>query len=552
MSENLKEEIKKLLQSQPPILPNEEITKIVFNVLKLNQGLDKNQIITIIQNNLYQKSQEYLAKPQNLVLVLNQYINQNLKECEYPLALKELQKLITFIEKLDVPFPLTVANGLITNKTLESLISQVMQKNIELNSEIWNTLLISYCGVNDEEIATSQFDLNGINYYLKEISKIPILSIEEEQELGKEIQNGNKEAEAKLVKHNLRFVVYIAKKYLHLGLELEDLISFGNLGLMKSATMFDWQKGYKFSTYAGYWINRYIKIGLNETANNIRIPEDLNDLKNHYLHVKNQFELENGRKPSLEEMIEKTGYSKKIILKLDALATTISFNSKIKEEDETELVDLLIMKENLPEDLMIKNSLSAKIHELLYNTNLNEMERNVLLYRYGFYDGQVWTLESIAKKFAKTKERIRQVESRALKKLRMNPQTKNLLIFAQNPTKSEINLQNYIEYYGQTKSSHKKEYSKNTSLYDLLKISPQELPKILEKLFPEEKELVIKRYGADFCTFNTVSWTKEDSFNFNSYVRKVLFTIKNNPYYERNHIPMWITQKRQKSLQLKK
>lgn len=555
MKENLNEKIKKFLKTQIIILPVEEINQIVLEVVKNNRQVKGEQVLTILKTSIDQKNQEYVADEKNLIAVLNRFIDENLQECLYPYAIKEVNKLINFVERLNVELSLQVADEINNNPKFFKLISQIMtHQNFEeeLTGEVWTILLTSYClannvGLDQNTADLSEASLYNLDAYMREIASFSVLTNEEEKQLGREILKGNKEAENKLIKHNLRLVVFIAKRNLNRGLDLTDLISFGNMGLMKAAHMYDSEKDNKFSTYAGWWINSYINLGLFSTANNIRIPNHVMEYKRRYLKVKNQIEAEYGREATVEEVMQKTGFSPKLIAELDALATTVSFNSKLSEESETELLDYLVDDENQIEQLMVQQSLAIKIRELLENTKLNEMERNVIFYRYGFFDNEVWTLEKIAKKYQKTRERIRQIEAKALKKIRMNPKIKNFLIFAQNYNQAETNLENYIAYYSQDKTYQpKKEIIKsNSTLFDFLNISPQELPKILAKLYPEEEELVIKRFGSDFCTLNTTNWSKEDARFFNSYVRKVLERIVKNSNYERKQIPKWIIQKRQ-------
>ena len=269
---------------------------------------------------------------------------------------------------------------------------------------------------------------NPVKIYLNEIKKYPLLSFEEEQKLGKEIKKGNKAAKKKLIESNLRLVTFVAKPYIGKSrLSYLDLIQEGNIGLVKAVDKFDYSRGYKFSTYATYWIRQSISRALVDQNKTIRIPAHMVEMSTKVNRAKAQFLQENGREPSEKELVQITGLSEKKVLEvLNMIKDPISLNTIIgNEEDETTLEELIPDTNQItPEKICLNNHLRKVLDELL--ETLDSREKEIIQLRFGLTVPSPYTLEEVGKKFNLTKERIRQIEQKALNKLR-NPIRSNKL-----------------------------------------------------------------------------------------------------------------------------
>lgn len=274
---------------------------------------------------------------------------------------------------------------------------------------------------------------DSIKTYLKEIGRIPLLTAEEEIELARKIAKGGKVGEIakkKLVQANLRLVVSIAKKYLSRGLSFLDLIQEGNLGLIRAAEKFDHEKGYKFSTYATWWIRQGITRSLADKSRTIRVPVHMVETINRYKKVTRQLSQELTRKPTDEELAAALDVSlKKLKEIVNANKTPVSLETPLGKEEDSRLGDFISDGDKARPDVNSTNKmLREHIEELL--VDLLPREAEVLKLRYGLEDGQTRTLEQVGKIFSITRERVRQIEFKAMKKLR-------------EPTKSE-KLEGYL------------------------------------------------------------------------------------------------------------
>ncbi|MBE5950468.1 MAG: RNA polymerase sigma factor RpoD [Lachnospiraceae bacterium] len=279
----------------------------------------------------------------------------------------------------------------------------------------------------EDEILLEAEDLNAlanvmsddpVKQYLKEIGDYPLLTLEEEIELAKRIETGDEDAKQLLAESNLRLVVSIAKRYVGRGLSFLDLIQEGNLGLIKAVEKFDHNKGYKFSTYATWWIRQAITRAIADQSRTIRIPVHMSEVINKTYRVSRTLMQELGREPSEQEIanvmnlpIEKV----REILKISA--DPISLDSPIGEEDDSHLGDFIKDDRIVgPEEAAAYSMLQEQIKKLL--ETLTEREQRVLTLRFGLQDGRSRTLEEVGKEFNVTRERIRQIEAKALRKLR--------------------------------------------------------------------------------------------------------------------------------------
>lgn len=265
-----------------------------------------------------------------------------------------------------------------------------------------------------------------VKVYLKEIGMVPLLSADEEIELAKRIQNGDEKAKKRLSEANLRLVVSIAKRYLGRGMHFLDLIQEGNLGLIKAVDKFDYSKGFKFSTYATWWIRQAITRAIADQARTIRIPVHMVETMNKVKRVSGQLLHSNGQEPTPEEVAEELSLPvEKIREIMRASKDPVSLETPIGEEDDSHLGDFI------PDDDALAPAEEAshvllKEHLLEVLDTLTPREKRVLQMRFGIDDGKPRTLEEVGKEFDVTRERIRQIEAKALRKLRHPSRSKRL------------------------------------------------------------------------------------------------------------------------------
>lgn len=289
---------------------------------------------------------------------------------------------------------------------------------------------------NDEE-----FDLNDLSVppsvkindpvrmYLKEIGRVDLLSADEEIELAKRIEQGDEEAKRRLAEANLRLVVSIAKRYVGRGMQFLDLIQEGNMGLIKAVEKFDYQKGYKFSTYATWWIRQAITRAIADQARTIRIPVHMVETINKLIRVQRSLLQDLGREPTPEEIAEEMDISPDKVREIIKIAQEpVSLETPIGEEDDSHLGDFIEDQDaTSPSDHAAYELLKEQLEDVL--DTLTDREENVLRLRFGLDDGRTRTLEEVGKVFGVTRERIRQIEAKALRKLRHPSRSKRLKDF---------------------------------------------------------------------------------------------------------------------------
>jgi len=265
-----------------------------------------------------------------------------------------------------------------------------------------------------------------VRMYLKEIGKVPLLSAEEEIELAKRMENGDQEAKKRLAEANLRLVVSIAKRYVGRGMLFLDLIQEGNLGLIKAVEKFDYRKGYKFSTYATWWIRQAITRAIADQARTIRIPVHMVETINKLIRVSRQLLQELGREPTPEEISEEMGMPVDRVREILKISQEpVSLETPIGEEEDSHLGDF-IQDDNVPvpAEAASFTLLREQLVEVL--GTLTDREQKVLRLRFGLDDGRARTLEEVGKEFNVTRERIRQIEAKALRKLRHPSRSRKL------------------------------------------------------------------------------------------------------------------------------
>ena len=265
-----------------------------------------------------------------------------------------------------------------------------------------------------------------VRMYFKEIGKVPLLTAEEERELAIRIEQGDEEAKKKLCESNLRLVVSIARRYLNRGLSFLDLIQEGNLGLIKAVEKFDYTKGYKFSTYATWWIRQAITRSIADQARTIRIPVHMVETINKLIRISRQLLQEYGREPTSEEIAKEMGISVEKVREIKKISQDpVSLETPIGEEEDSHPGDF-IPDEDIPSpvDAAAYSMLQKQLREVL--DTLSEREKKVLILRFGLDDGRPRTLEEVGREFNVTRERIRQIEAKALRKLRHPSRSKKL------------------------------------------------------------------------------------------------------------------------------
>ncbi len=270
---------------------------------------------------------------------------------------------------------------------------------------------------------------DNVRMYLKEIGRISLLSLEEEQALSKRVADGDEEAKKILAESNLRLVVSIAKRYVGRGLLFLDLIQEGNIGLMKAVEKFDYDKGYKFSTYATWWIRQAITRALADQARTIRVPVHMVETINKMVRIERQMTLELNREPTDGELAKKMGVTVDKIAEIRKISQDpVSLETPIGEEDDSHLGDFLADERTMsPEDYATYEILKDELRSVL--DTLTVREKEVLELRFGLFDGSSHTLEEVGKQFKVTRERIRQIEAKALRKLRHPSRAKKLRDF---------------------------------------------------------------------------------------------------------------------------
>lgn len=322
------------------------------------------------------------------------------------------------------------------SNNLDELYNALNENNIEIRSEdetdVDASLLTEDPELNIEHLANESKDMSvndNVRMYLKEIGKISLLSLDEEQELSKKIASGDEESKKTLAESNLRLVVSIAKRYVGRGLLFLDLIQEGNIGLMKAVDKFDYDKGYKFSTYATWWIRQAITRALADQARTIRVPVHMVETINKLARVERQMALDLNREPTDKELAKKMGLSIDKIVEIRRISQDpVSLETPIGEEDDSHLGDFLADERTMgPEEYTDYTMLKEELKSVL--ETLTKREEEVLELRFGLYDGTCHTLEEVGKKFGVTRERIRQIEAKALRKLRHPSRAKKLKDF---------------------------------------------------------------------------------------------------------------------------
>jgi RNA polymerase primary sigma factor len=321
----------------------------------------------------------------------------------------------------------TALKGLeLTSEELDELYNLFSENNVKIISEDdtdddGDVLIL------DDNVLTKDLTINDpVRMYLKEIGQIKLLTMEEELMLADRIASGDEEAKATLAEANLRLVVSIAKRYVGRGMLFLDLIQEGNIGLMKAVEKFDVTKGYKFSTYATWWIRQAITRAIADQARTIRVPVHMVETINKLARIQRQLTLELNREPTEEELAKKMGTTPEKIRDIYKISQEpVSLETPIGEEDDSHLGDFIKDERNVsPEEYATNELLKDEIADVLLT--LTEREEKVIRLRFGLDDGKSKTLEEVGQIFGVTRERIRQIEAKALRKLRHPSRSRKL------------------------------------------------------------------------------------------------------------------------------
>ncbi|MFA9465593.1 MAG: RNA polymerase sigma factor RpoD [Velocimicrobium sp.] len=350
---------------------------------------------------------EFAKKKKNVLEV--EEVNDFFSEIE--LDAVKIEKIYLFLEKKGVDV-LRITDDISDDDIILEVESEDKEKE-----EIENIDLSVPEGVSIED---------PVRMYLKEIGKVPLLTAEEEIELAKRMEDGDVEAKKRLAEANLRLVVSIAKRYVGRGMLFLDLIQEGNLGLIKAVEKFDYTKGYKFSTYATWWIRQAITRAIADQARTIRIPVHMVETINKLIRVQRQLLQELGREPALEEVAAEMNMPIERVREIQKISQEpVSLETPIGEEEDSHLGDF-IQDDNVPvpADAAAFTLLKEQLVEVL--GTLTEREQKVLRLRFGLDDGRARTLEEVGKEFNVTRERIRQIEAKALRKLRHPSRSRKL------------------------------------------------------------------------------------------------------------------------------
>ncbi len=343
---------------------------------------------------------------------------------------EEIEALYDTLEKMGVEVEsekeepdITELSEDIIDEVDDDLILDLDEPDFEELEQVEREMKIN---LDDMSVPEGVFVDDPVRLYLKEIGKIPLLTPNEEAELAQKILNGDENAKKKLSESNLRLVVSIAKKYVGRGMQFLDLIQEGNMGLIKAVEKFDYNKGFKFSTYATWWIRQAITRSIADQSRTIRIPVHMVETINKLIRTSRHLLQQLGREPSTEELAKELEMSVEKVAEIQKIAQEpVSLETPIGEEDDSHLADFIQDEYSpSPQDLASYTLLREQLEEVLQT--LTPREAMVLKLRFGLDDGRPRTLGEVGKKFAVTRERIRQIEAKALRKLRHPSRSKKL------------------------------------------------------------------------------------------------------------------------------
>lgn len=423
----------------------EASVKSIFNKKKEINEKDITKSFKLkFEKNMYSYLKDEFQDEKQSLQIINNYADENLS-LDNKNSIKELDKLDQLFKKVKIYPEPNVFMELLNNNKIKDLITEIVSQNYTkikkdefiLDSVSINSLIDSYCikenierdSSEDTYLEETPFTEDYVRMYLQDI-KAPILTREEELEIATRMKAGDIDAKNQMIESNLRLVASIAKRYVGKGLLYLDLIQEGNLGLIKCCDKYDPSLGYKFSTYATWWIRQSITRALADTSRAIRLPVHVVDKLTRFKKEKKNLEYYLRRDATKEELCKETNLTLKEIEELELYDQNIvSLNVKLGDngrDRDGELSEMLVSEENLPEDIAFKNSLSEGLNMLFKKCELKPREIEVIKRRFGFYNGQGETLEEIGNSFNVSRERIRQIEKKAMTKLKKSSYAKTL------------------------------------------------------------------------------------------------------------------------------
>ena len=559
MEKNI-DEIKNMTQHQLETLlsPFIEKERLKYNYINLPQSIYLSKLKEIedtmdfsdgeidIESMIKNCSKRYIAdmleEEKKFPKIVNNFIKKNIKpQNKYQDNIISFEKIVNFFHDFDCFPPPNLLTELIDkNDTLNKILQDVVENNLEIlqkydidskfSDDISKNFIELYCLKNNIEIkkdddiqeedytefitdiTNTVYTDDSVKMYLQEIHK-PILTKEQEKSLALRIRNGDEKAKELFIERNLRLVIKVARKYTGHGISFLDLIQEGNLGLIKAVDKFDVTKGYKFSTYATCWIRQSIQRSLGDKSRNIRLPVHLYEKVKKYELLKKELSLKFNREPTFEELSKKMRVSIDTIYKYERLEhDTISLNMIVGDED-SELEDFISLSTESIDNQFIEENLKDVIENLLKNSNLTTKEIDILKLRFGIGTNDPKTLEETGKIYGVSRERIRQIQEKALKKIRRSYNVKELAIYMDNPKEAKKNIDRYRLKYQQhslqkiklkdrKESELKMEMQEKTkrkskdNLYEYFSdYSKPEVSKVISRLDEDELELLHKRYG---------------------------------------------------------
>ncbi len=469
----------------------------------------------------------------------------NLKRAE-----KILGYLGRFISTYHINLSYEVYSELLRNNdNLNNIVGIVFKDNKDniingrcdevFNSYFLVSLMEIYAANNNIEIknepdaySDSFYTNDAFKIYIKDVTSYPLLTSSEEIALARKIKYCDKDSaeykEAKdlFISSNLRLVIAIAKKYINKGLDYMDIIQEGNFGLMTAVDRFDVDKGFKFSTYATWWIKQAISRALAVKSRNIRLPVHISEKLYIYNREVSKLNMKLNHDATIEEIVKYLGYTEKEIKELESIKfDTVSYNEMVGEDSDFELLSLL----SDDDDKLIKESEDKDLRKELIDvlqTQLSEREAYILAQRFGFITGKPMTLEAIGKEYGITRERVRQIEGKALIKIRRNERLADeLSTFTDDPEKSREKVKNYQTYDYENRNSYTGKFDsgrkggkiKYTTIYEFFKRYPHEVvDKAVAKLNKEDKALLEKRFSDDVINYRiTLDDAEKTQFNIN-------------------------------------
>ena len=515
-----------------------------------------------VSNNLYKEDMPYnkfikkiiikvmcsriLSDSKDVINVINNYVNKYFIDVtNYKDAISAVNRLLSFFKSFNYILTPDIVSEMIEKNEIFSWVIKlivdrykdiILSGNIEeIFDNIHMTMIVEiYCMINNIQI--NKLDVASDKYndtyiadseraYLKEIGKIPLLSAQEEKDLAKKVAQGDVDAKNLFIKSNLRLAAKIARGYINRGLPYLDLVQEGNIGLIKAVEKFDAEKGYRFSTYATWWIRQAILKAIVEKTGDIKVPVHMREKVRKCQRTVNILTENLNRPPTISEIADAVGLPVSEIEEIiKALPEVISLNAKIDETGDSEIGDFISVDSDSIENITANGMLGNDLMNLLLNCGLSERELVILILRSGYYTDVPVPLESVGKMLNITRERVNQLQKRAYRKIRSFREVENLVVYTQYPNKSlknleELRIEDDILVSGDFNLKDKKKNVERIlrlqSIYELFRgYSKEDIDKVILELTENERELVLLRYGKDLESTDITNLTTEQIITF--------------------------------------